>query len=193
MKPMSRPFAYLLLIGLFLPGSVALYGQQRTPEEAAAAFDSALAAKDWSRVAGLTHPDAVDEVAALIRKIAVTGTSKRKELAGIFGTAFSPDTLDRVEAGRIFALFLPYGMNSPAVAAMKETASRVIGVMPEGADLAHVLVRVKGMGPTGETEEVMLVRTLKLHGGEWKMVWEARLVSMKASLRYILLTSGGEE
>lgn len=33
MKPMSRPFAYLLLIGLFLPGFVALYGQQRTPEE----------------------------------------------------------------------------------------------------------------------------------------------------------------
>lgn len=159
-------------------------------EAAVRAYYQALNAGNWDRVAALTHPDALNDVVELVRKIAGANEKSLNSLQAALGESLLLDTLDRVAPRRVYAAFIGALMKTPF---MKGTVAGstvdVIGSVMEG-ETAHVVIRVRTSMIADKATETMQVHSARLHNGEWLTLLDEHLSSMRSVLTMLLEVAG---
>lgn len=159
-------------------------------EAAVRAYYQALNAGNWDRVAALTHPDALNDVVELVRKIAGANEKSLNSLQAALGESLLLDTLDRVAPRRVYAAFIGALMETPF---MKGTVAGskvdVVGSVMEG-ETAHVVIRVRTSMIADKATETMQVHSARLHNGEWLTLLDEQLSSMRSVLTMLLEVAG---
>jgi hypothetical protein len=199
MKAMLRILCLAALIGALFPASAA-FAQLNSPEAVAEAYYDAVRSSNWAEVARLTHADTQEQIqnAVLAAPPADSAGSawpslSREQILTALGV---PTLAEMQELGpqalleRLFSRGIPGSVRSVLVGVENDTDSEILGHVAEGDSLAHVLRRARFAGQlpelsAGRAAEFELgdridVLTLRLDGGEWRVVEDSpfRLLMM---------------
>lgn len=169
--------------------------QSNTPEAAAQEYYDALYASDWDRLAKSMHPDALQEVVALMEQLAATNKGTRESMEEDFRSFFSLDTLDRVDPHTVYAAFSQVLMSKPLLNAMMQGSSvEALGSVKEGDSVAHVVTRMRVTLDDGETySQTIEVQSMKLHNGQWLALLGDEYESLKSTLAMFMSMKSGIE
>lgn len=165
-----------------------LFGQSNTPESVVQEYHDALFASDWGTLADLMHPDALEEIAVLVKDISEMNETTKKSMDEQFAGYFSSDTLDRVDPRTIYMGFMNLLMGQAMVdMVMGGTSAQVIGSVAEGKDTAHVIIRYRMSLDDGETFTNNLeVQSAQLYNGKWMLLLDERIASLRSMLPLML-------
>ena len=127
------------------------------------------------------HPDALAKAKRMFGAVVAADASGRvgELFFGVDDTK-SYDALS--DSGCFVALMTNLSKHMPAFAeAMKTAEFHVIGILPEGKDLSHVVYRTDA-----KAEDLEITRTsvlsLRRHGGEWRMLLTGNIEGLAARL-----------
>ena len=160
--------------------------RRETPEAVA---KDALAALKENRVADFAkamHPDALKRLKETLLSVVDVAEEKGKvdEALSLFKDARTVDELRQLDDAAFFTAFLEGMMRlQPKMReAFRGTTLDVIGHVPEGPDVAHVVYRATvDLGET-KTTKVAVVSLRRMDGG-WGMLLTSDIEGMAAMLR----------
>ena len=156
---------------------------QTTPEETAQRFFDALSRLRWSRVAGEMHTVALDEFHLISRQLV---ESLRGDSILIQLYDASRAEWDSWSNREVFERSMT-GLTRYARGLMESqvmTDFRVLGTVPEGDTIRHVVYR-ETTDHMGLVIEAAPTTTLVLEGGQWKVRENAELAVLRVALRGI--------
>lgn len=156
---------------------------QATPEETAQRFFDALSRLRWSRVASEMHTAALDEFHLISRQLV---ESLRGDSILIQLYDASRAEWDRWSNREVFERSMT-GLTRYARGLMESqvmTDFRVLGTVPEGDTIRHVVYR-ESTDHMGLVIEAAPTTTLVLEGGQWKVRENAELAVLRVALRGI--------
>lgn len=164
-----------------------VYAQDTTPEAVAARYLSAMQAGDWTGMAAVMHPDALQQLRELMDPLFTSTVPEaeafRQQFLGVRTAAEAAALSDTT----VFTNFVR-GLNArnpPAAQALSEARIEQIGHVTEGTDVAHVVYRatldVEGMSVTNVS-----VMTLKRSGDGWGVLLTGDYSSLATALRQAL-------
>jgi hypothetical protein len=135
--------------------------------------------RDWDAFAALIHPESLKDFKALfvpvLQAAAKRGGADQTDLLSLFDGAKDLKTIRAWEAKHFFVSFARgYTSRAPLNAPLGSATIRILGMVPEGADQVHVVVRATQMIAKTEISKVDVV-TLKRSGREWKMLLPSEL------------------
>ena len=114
---------------------------------AARGYFEALHSADWRRFAALLHPDALAEFDGLrARLVALAEQGQEAQVLGLFRDLDSLDALRALPPDRFLVRYMESRLEAqPASAQMlRTTATELIGEVPEGRSVVHVVYRMTG-------------------------------------------------
>jgi uncharacterized protein (TIGR03066 family) len=156
------------------------------PEKESAAIEKVVAASgqatrkgDWDAFAALIHPDSLQDFKALfvpvLQAAAKKGGDEQADLLTLFDGAKDLKTVLAWQPKEFFARFAKgYTSRAPLKETFASTTSTVLGMVPEGSDQVHVVVRATRTIEKAKISRVDVV-TLKRSGREWKMLLPSEL------------------
>jgi hypothetical protein len=159
----------LVLVYIFIFSGTSAYAQGESPEEVAKASMEFMKKSDWSSYARLMHPDALAEAKKLFRSVFVADESgKTAEL--FFGVKNSKE-YDALSDTAVFeAMMNNIAKKIPLFTDIMKTMDfSIIGSVPEGADIVHVVYRTSTKA-TGLSISKLEVTSLQRHQGRWRMM-----------------------
>lgn len=179
---------WTLLVVLAVPvhGQTQATAQEKNPEAVAT---RALAALKENRIADFAksmHPEALKQPKVTLLEV-VTEAEKQErvdEVLTIFKNVKSADDLRKLDDVAFFTAFFEGVMQlQPRVRdALRGTTLDVIGHVPEGPDVIHVVYR--GTVTQGDVKvSKMSVMSLKAHGDDWGMLLTGDIEGMAAMLK----------
>lgn len=168
----------LLPLAMTVPASAA---ERESPEAAASAAMAAAKKGDWAAYTHRMHPEALAKAKRMFGAVVASDASGRmgKLFFGV-DSAMGYDALS--DSGAFVALMTNLTEHLPAFAeAMKTADFTVIGTLPEGKDLVHVVYRT---GAKAEDLEITRTSVLSLrrHGDEWRMLLTGNIEGLAARL-----------
>jgi len=159
--------------------------QSEAPDAVARRAAEATARADWKAFAELMHPAALADFRRMFREIvAIDGAAElRKSFFGI-ETLAEYDAL--TDAGTFEALMKGLAANVPGMAeALGSLSMEVVGVLPEGEELAHVVYRT-GASIEDLTISKTAVMTLRRHDGQWRMLLNGAIEGLAERLAMVV-------
>lgn len=172
-KFVSHQWLSLLLLGLC---SLSIQAQE-TPEAVAKEYMEASRATDWVKAASLMHPAGLKQMRDLfgpVIELAAKKESDRQEMESLFGVK-NKEEFDKLSDAEVFAKLLQMVATvSPEVkSALNSSAFDIIGNVPEGAELAHVVFRMQLKIPAPNLPEPVAfskleVMTLRRFENTWR-------------------------
>jgi hypothetical protein len=164
----SRKIVLVLAYMLTFSG-ISVYAQNESPEEVAKASMELMSKGDWSSYARLMHPDALAEARKTFRPI-VAADESGKFAEQFFGVKNSTEFDALSDIAAFEALLNNITKNIPLVGELlKTTDFSIIGSVPEGTDLVHVLYRT-GMKAGQLSVSKLEVISLRRHQGRWRLM-----------------------
>lgn len=170
----------VVLTAITLLSSSAL-ADTSTPEVLAAKTSAFAKKGDWASYANLMHPEALSSLKKIFRPIA-----KADESGQVLRRLFGVQSLDRYDSMADTAIFQALmsnlTRNFPGFAdAMQSHETDVIGSVPEGKDLVHVVYRF-GAKTEGMTISKTSVITFRQHNGQWRALLTGNIEGLAARL-----------
>ena len=153
-----------------------------TPEEAAALFLRSVRAIRWSAAAQFVHPETLERFRTVVTLMSDADGSGdvRAYLTGTDSAAYAALGADEVFERSIGRMVedMPGLMH-----AFYDRDDEVLGHVPEGDTLAHVVYRTMARisGAVSEIEVMQIGRT----AGGWRVLWSRELEVLDAALRGI--------
>lgn len=168
----------LMMSVLFILGSaVSAQDTLNTPEAAAKAYFSAMQAGDWTKLASLTHPDALADLKKMF------ATALKTDTTGDAGkTIFKLKSADEFAALKdeevLVRLMDFFSSVAPEVkTALTSSTNTILGKVDEGDSTSHVVFRSKSKLENDEVNEVDLI-SFKKQGGNWRALLTSDLEDM---------------
>jgi hypothetical protein len=176
-----RGYWVVLMVSL-----TACQAAEPVPEKESAAIEKVVAASrqatrkgDWDAFAALLHPDSLQDFKALfvpvLQSAAKKGGDEQADLLTLFDGAKDVKTVLAWEPKEFFARFAKgCASRAPLKEIFASTTSTVLGMVPEGSDQVHVVVRATRTIEKAEISRVDVV-PLKRRGRKWKMLLPSEL------------------
>jgi uncharacterized protein (TIGR03066 family) len=163
----------------------ACQGAEPVPEKDNAAIEKVVAASgqaarkgDWDAFAALIHPDSLQDFKALfvpvLQAAAKKGGDEQADLLTLFDGAKDLKNVLAWEPKEFFVRFMKGYASAPLKVKWASATIRVLGMIPEGSDQVHMVVRATRTIEKAEISRVDVV-TLKRSGREWKMLLPSEL------------------
>jgi|SRR5262245_29439278 len=176
-KMLPLLIAYLCLF----TGIVAHAQGAQTPEEVAKASMDFTTKGDWSSYAKLMHPEALTQAKRLFQPLVIA--DKSGELLELF---FGVKTVKQFEAmsdtATFEALMVNLTKNIPTFSeAAKGMDFKIIGSVPEGEDLVHVVYRAGAKVKEVSVSQIT-VMSLRRYQGQWRLQLETNIEGLAASI-----------
>jgi hypothetical protein len=162
-----------------------------TPGKVVRASLKASREGDWDAYAGLIHPDSLRDFKALLVPVlqsALKNPDERADLQTLFGKATDLKAVLKLEPKEFFARFARGALvKSPLKDNFASFKGKVLGVVREGPDLAHVVVRLAREGPKGVTpfalrNKVEVVTVRRTPAG-WRILLPGDLRTLADTIR----------
>lgn len=146
---------------------------RESPEDVAARYMAATRDCDWKACANLLHPEALIEFARLMRPMLHAAKSD-ESLADLGFT--SKEQIDLVSPTELFMrmMSLKMKLQPELVEVYHSTKGQALGHVTEG-DEVHVVCRYTATSSRGVTSSSVTVESLKLSGGEWRLLLSREL------------------
>lgn len=183
---MIRPLlAAALCLPLLVPVASA---QDETPEVVVGQLMAAMKANDWGRATGLMHPVALRQLRVLLDPILTAeGATLDTARQMLFGFDQQADATTASDSALMFRLMRFAMSQSPKVPeSLRSSTYRLLGVVREGPDTAHVVGRVS-MTFAGSTVSQIEVSSLMRAGSTWRLMLKGDYSEMAKRLRAALL------
>jgi hypothetical protein len=153
-----------------------------TPEAVGRQYAQAMRAGDWSKAAGLMHPEALRKLRALMAPIAEADSSG--EVARTLFQVQSARELATLSDAELFTRLFAFLMTrSPE---LKESLGgadmTMIGHVAEGPDVVHVVYRFR-MPVRGITVEKIETMSMRRNGESWRVLLTGDIEGLAAALR----------
>lgn len=165
---------------LFTTG-LAHAADRESPEIAASSAMAAAKKGDWSAYTHRMHPEALAKAKRMFGAVVAADPSGR--MGKLFFGVESTQAYDALtDSGTFVALMTNLTEHMPAFAeAMRTAEFHVIGTLPEGESLVHVVYRTEA-----KAEDLEVTRTsvlsLRRHGSEWRMLLTGNIEGLAARL-----------
>lgn len=181
-RPRRRPSTIVAL--LFFAWTALAGAQSETPDAVAKRAADATGRADWKAFAELMHPAALADFRRMFREVvALEGAAElRKSFFGV-ETLAEFDAL--TDAGTFEVLMKGLATNVPGMAeALGSLSMEIVGVLPEGEELAHVVYR-SGASFDDLTISKTAVMTLRRHDGQWRMLLNGAIEGLAERLAMV--------
>ncbi|HEU5310244.1 MAG TPA: hypothetical protein VFV24_02220 [Candidatus Eisenbacteria bacterium] len=155
--------------------------EAESPQAAAAVAMAAAKKGDWATYTHSMHPDALAKAKSMFGAVVAADASGR--VRELFFGVDDTKSFDALSDSSCFvALMTNLTEHMPAFAEVMRSAEfHVIGTLPEGKDLAHVVYRTDA-----KAEELEITRTsvlsLRRYGKEWRMLLTGNIEGLAARL-----------
>jgi hypothetical protein len=158
--------------------------QAEAPDAVAKRAAEATARADWKAFAELMHPAALADFRRMFREIvALEGAAELRK--SFFGIETLAEFDAYTDAGTFEALMKGLATNVPGMAeALGSLSMEVVGVLPEGEELAHVVYRT-GASIESLTISKTAVMTLRRHDGQWRMLLNGAIEGLAQRLAMV--------
>ncbi len=151
-----------------------------TPEEVAREMLTLTRAGDWPGYAKLLHPEALVALQRMFHDV-VAGDASHEAGRQLFGVA-DVAAFDALPASEVFQRLMATLTKIPQFAAALASADGVIvGSVPEGADLVHVVFRVSASADSMTFSRVSAM-TLRRFEGQWRALLSGNIEGIAAAL-----------
>lgn len=183
MRPRTRILLPLLALTALAAAPPPPAAAQATPEETAQTFFDALGRLRWTQVAAQMHTEALAEFQLISRQLV---ESLRGDSILIQLYAASLEEWESWTHREVFARSMS-GLTRYARGLMESqvmTDFRVLGTVPEGDTIRHVVYR-ETTDHMGTVIEAAPTTTLVLEDGEWRVRENAELAVLRIALRGI--------
>jgi len=175
----SRMMALVLAVLYLSP--CAACGEAQSPEAVASAAMESAKRGDWAAYTHSMHPGALARAKELFRPLVAGDTEARlgKMFFGVAGVT----QYDAMSDSTTFqALMEHLTRNLPAFAeAMKTAEFKIVGTVPEGDDVVHVVYRADA-----SVDDLAITRTsvmsLRKQGGEWRLLLTGNIEGLASRL-----------
>jgi hypothetical protein len=170
-----------LALGLLLSAAPLVAQEAASPEALAKAASEATKKGDWAAFARLMHPEALAELKRMFRPILAV------EAAGpVRSTFFGIEKVEQFDALDDVAVFerlmTNLAKNVPGMAeAMASSEIFVVGSLPEGDQLAHVVYHA-GAKAEGLVVSKTSVMTFRRYQGEWRALLSGNIEGLAKRL-----------
>jgi hypothetical protein len=154
---------------------------QTTPEQAASDFAGAIKSGDWSKAAGLMHPNALSQLRTLFEPIVSTpgGQEVAKQIFEINSAAEFKSVPDTLLFARLMkAVSTQQGMGD----ALKNSTITPLGHISQPGDTVFVVSRV-GVNVEGLELTTFEVMPFLLYQGQYRALLKADFTNMANMLR----------
>ena len=190
---LTRAFSSILcMLALLFMLTESLHGQTRatsgdkSPEAVATRALTALKESRIADFAKTMHPEALKQLKATLLEVVAEAEKQERvdEVLTIFKNVNSADDLRKLDDVAFFTAFFEGVMQlQPRIRdALQGTTLDVIGHVPEGPDVIHVVYR--GTVTQGDVKvSKMSVMSLKSHGDDWGMLLTGDIEGMAAMLK----------
>lgn len=174
----------MLIVGMLGAGTAppsAWAQDATTPEAFAARYAEIAKAGDWDTYARLMHPEALSALKKIFAEVVWTARGA-EVVQKLFGLKTAQE-FDALEPAEVFSrLFARLEKSMPQFkAAAQNMDVTVVGSVPEGPDVAHVVYRTNA-----KVEHLGITRTsvlsLKRHDGEWRALLSGTLEGLARQL-----------
>lgn len=160
---------------------------ESTPERAAAQLLEASSRRDWDRYAELTDPNELksfrDALAPLIEGVAKKPAEEQTHVLSLFAGGTDVNTVLAWTPREFFARFLKgVGSLEPLKSALGGVESQIIGIVREGTDDAHAVVRSRRKLLTRKIEKVDVLSFHKSNEG-WKLRLPSEYQALAETIR----------
>ena len=154
----------------------------QTPEAVGKRYIGAIRTGDWKQAAALMHPEALKKFRELMLPIVKADTSG--QVARSFFGVTSASQLATLPDAELYVRMMKFLMtSSPELARiMSGSESTVIGHVDEGADVTHVVFRMRAT-VNGLTVEKMDTMSMRRFGATWRLLLSGDLEGMAAAMR----------
>lgn len=154
----------------------------KSPEDVARVGLDLVSKRDWPAYTHLMHPEALQRMKQMFRPI-VAADTKGESAQGLFGVG----GIKGYDAASDSALFCSLMVNlmkiAPAmVEAVKNAEYTVIGSVPEGKDLVHVVYRVHTAAEDVQVTKVSTI-SLRRHGETWRFLLSGNMEGLVSALK----------
>ncbi len=182
-----RPLAAACFTSLLLLSPVVLCAQApatSSPEEVTRQLIERTRAGDWPGYVRLMHPDALVEFKRMLGEIVVADPSGEVGKQ-FFGTADAASYV-ALEPAVLFERFMTNLSEKipPFAEALKSVTGTVVGSVPDGPDVAHVVFR-----SAATTEGIAISRvgtaSVKRHNGEWRALLNGSIEGIAARIQQL--------
>jgi len=151
-----------------------------TPEEVAREMLALTRSSDWPGYTKLLHPEALVALQGMFHDV-VAGDPSHEAGKQLFGVA-DVAAFDALPAGEVFQRLMATLTKIPQFAAALASAEGVIvGSVPEGADLVHVVFRVSASADSMTFSRVSAM-TLRKFEGQWRALLSGNIEGIAAAL-----------
>jgi hypothetical protein len=175
----------LVLVYIFIFSCISVYAQGESPEEVAKASMEFVKKSDFSSYARLMHPEALAETKRMFRPI--VAADERGKIAERFFGVTNSTQYDALSDIAVFeALMIRITKDTPLFDEVLKTAEfSIIGSVPEGADIAHVVYR-SGAKAGGLSISKLEVMSLRRYQGRWRLLLTGDIEGLATMLRGLM-------
>ena len=180
-RPTCAAILIVAALALALAPAIAL-AEGQSPEDVARVGLDLVSKRDWPAYTHLMHPEALRSMRQMFRPIIVADDTG-EAAQGLFGVA----GIKGYDAASDSALFCSLMVNlmkiAPAmVEAVKNAEYTVIGSVPEGKDLVHVVYRVHTAAEEVQVTKVSAI-SLRRHGESWRFLLSGNMEGLVSALQ----------
>ncbi len=174
---MSLLLRWLVLAMAMLSPAV----QAESAAETAAAYFDALRQRDYARAAAYFDPVALQEFRDTTSFVSELPPAMQREfLVTFFGATATAEKVEALSNAERFAAFLRVVMESaPGVVFQGVT---VIGEVPEGEDMRHVVTRSR-LSANGVELDAVEVISFRRADGKWRVLMSGKMKGLAAQVR----------
>jgi len=182
---MHRSLAGLVVVSLALAAPVSAQRATAAPGSARAVALRTLTALAARNADGFAREASPQDLAAFRAQLlpnlkqAIEGKQRAEALA-MFAPAKSYEEIEKIPPERLFALYLGAVMKRVASAGPLDVQNTILGEVPEGDSLVHVVYRQRVRSGASSANNVAILSLRRTPGG-WKVVLEAGQLGMGSS------------
>jgi hypothetical protein len=171
-------------VAILCASSFAGHAQDRseTPEQVTRQFGAAMRTNDWVGTAQLMHPDALARFRAMFIPI-LRADDTGQLCERLFATTSSAEVAALPDAELFARFFRTLVSGTPELGGMFAGADMVpVGHVLEGADVAHVVFRMKVASDDGVTITKVQAMSLRRSGSTWRVLLSGEFEGLAAAL-----------
>ena len=174
---MHRLLAGLVVFGLAFAAPASAQRASAAPGSARAVAERTLGALAARSPDGFAREASPQDLAAFRAQLlpnlkkAMDG-KQRPEVLAMFAPAKSYEDIEKIPAERLFALYLGAVMKRVASAGPLQVQNTILGQVPEGDSLMHIVYRQRVKSGASSANNVAILSLRRTPGG-WKVILEA--------------------
>ncbi|MCC7143968.1 MAG: hypothetical protein IT349_17860 [Candidatus Eisenbacteria bacterium] len=187
-----RIFAFGLLISAFLLVPAPARGGE-APDLFVDRYIAATRAMEWDSVAAMMHSTALSDFKQLMRPAVIADSSG--EMSHLLFDVVGAAAYDSLPPARVFSRLMRslVTLNPLMGEALAGAEAKVIGAVPEGDDLVHVIYRIGvgvGVGDSALAVTKLEVISLRREAGGWRSLLTGNVQGLAEVLRQSVGASG---